>query len=385
MKQIKILLVGVGGYGENYVRELLADSDGSTVIEGICDPFASACREYERILEHKIPVYNTLQEFYGSHRADLAVISSPIHLHCSQTIECLANRSNVLCEKPLCADYGQAVQMLEAQKKSALFVAIGYQLCYSKDVLALKKDIMADRFGKPLDLKAIHAMRRGSTYYARNGWAGRIARNGNRIYDSPVSNACAHQFHNMLFLLGSTINRTAGVKAIDAQLYKANPNIENFDTAAFRCVTDENVPIEYYTSHAIKQNRVGPLSEYRFEKATVYFGLDGVNEYVARFHDGKCVSYGDIPKGKRLQKLYDAIDCVRTQSEPLCTIETAMPHVQCVERMQECGVVPVDEDNIIQWKEDGDVFYSIKGLEEKLIDCYKRNKLPKEAGIPIEY
>lgn len=388
LEPMKILLVGIGGYGVNYVREFLGIADESLVVEGVCDPFAKVSPEYGAIRQRQIPVYDTLPEFYTSHHADLAVISSPIHLHCAQTLECLAHQSNVLCEKPLCTDSGQARRMLDAQNQSGRFVAVGYQLSYSRDVLALKRDILDGRFGQPLRMKALHAMRRGSVYYGRNGWAGKISRNGAAVYDSPLSNACAHQLHNMLFLLGNRLDRSVGVKKVQAQLYRANPTIENFDTVAVRFGTDADIDVYYYTSHAIEEKRLGPLSEYQFEKATVYFGLDGKADYVARFHDGSRVCYGEIPKGKRLQKLYDAIACTRTHTEPVCTIETAIPHVQCIEYVQksaeENGIRVVRPDRLHVWKEGDETFTSLPGAEEKLRLCYERWALPREIGFELE-
>ncbi|MCO7110464.1 hypothetical protein NIA69_16875 [Gemmiger formicilis] len=79
---------------------------------------------------------------------------------------------------------------------------MGYQLNYSRDVLALKQDILDGRFGKPIYMKALHAMRRGDKYYARNSWAGHIDVKGCAVNDSPFNNACAHQFQVMTFLLG---------------------------------------------------------------------------------------------------------------------------------------------------------------------------------------
>ena len=235
MKTIKILLTGIGGYGGNYLKELLFETEKKApeaVLEGIADPFAANSPYYEEIQKRSIPVYDTPEQFYAEHQADLAVISSPIHLHYGQIMTCL-DHSCVLSEKPLCADVGQAAEIIRKEQETKQFVGVGYQLSFSRDVLALKRDILSGKFGKPLFMKALHAMRRGSVYYARNGWAGCITKNGYPVYDSPVNNACAHQLHNMLYLLGQD-GKAAAPVSVQAVLWKAKPEIENFDAAALR-------------------------------------------------------------------------------------------------------------------------------------------------------
>ena len=91
---------------------------------------------------------------------------------------------------------------------------------------------------------------------------------------------------------------------------------------------ENGTDLYYYTTHDLAEKKLGPVCEYRFEKGTVYFGKDfgngPVNEYVAVLEDGTTWSYGDIPKGERLQKFYDAIDCVREGGHPVCTIRCAI-------------------------------------------------------------
>ena len=92
-------------------------------------------------------------------------------------------------------------------------------------MLALKKDILDGRFGKPVYMKALHAMRRGDKYYARNGWAGRIEVKGCAVNDSPFNNACAHQFQVMTFLLGDQMERAAELAEVQAEPYKGKVDL----------------------------------------------------------------------------------------------------------------------------------------------------------------
>ncbi len=69
---MRILLVGTGGYAANYIQILLNEHRSSVIWEGIVDPFYLVCQYKEQIDALNIPTYNTLEEFYEHHSADLA-------------------------------------------------------------------------------------------------------------------------------------------------------------------------------------------------------------------------------------------------------------------------------------------------------------------------
>ena len=97
---VKILLLGICGYGSNYIKEISERDIPGIKIEGICEVVPNAADLYPIIKEQNIPIYQTPEDFYKEHTADLAVVSTPIHLHYSQIVTCLTHGSNVLTEKP---------------------------------------------------------------------------------------------------------------------------------------------------------------------------------------------------------------------------------------------------------------------------------------------
>ena len=81
---VKILLLGICGYGSNYIKEISERDIPGIKIEGICEVVPNAADLYPIIKEQNIPIYQTPEDFYKEHTADLAVVSTPIHLHYSQ-------------------------------------------------------------------------------------------------------------------------------------------------------------------------------------------------------------------------------------------------------------------------------------------------------------
>ena len=386
MKQmVRVLLLGVCGYGSNYIKEISERDIPGVRIEGICEVVPNVADLYPIIREQNIPIYKSPEEFYREHQADLAVVSTPIHLHYQQIVTCLQNGSNVLTEKPVCTSVQGARKLEELERQTGKFISVGHQLNYSRDVLALKQDILSGKFGKPVSMKALHAMRRGDKYYARNGWAGRIAVNNCAVNDSPFNNACAHQFQIMTFLLGDRMDRAMELARVEAEPYKANRHVENFDAIAIHAETVNRVPVWYFTAHALQEKKLGPVAEYRFEKGTVYFGRDYGSgpkaEYVYEGDDGTVTDYGKIAKGERLQKFYDAIQAVRTGSRPVCTVQCAIPHLEAVEQIARIPIVQVPEPWMQDLHEEDDTFHTIKDLQKTFTWCYTHQEMPSSVGF----
>lgn len=154
---VKVVLIGVGGYGKFYLREMeKRTQDPSVILEGVCDVMPDVEKQNPFLLEHGIPVYREIEQFYEEHDADLAVISTPIPLHFEQVVKCLKHGSDVLIEKPLCSSVEEALEMAQIEKETGHFVAVGYQMNYSPVTRELKNRILNGEFGNPVVLKTIH-------------------------------------------------------------------------------------------------------------------------------------------------------------------------------------------------------------------------------------
>lgn len=95
MKPVSILLVGIGGYGNLYLKTLFEQSLQSC-IQGVVDINPRKSAYYPQLVQNRIPIYSSVEAFYQQNRADLAIISTPIHLHAQQICETLSHGSHVL-------------------------------------------------------------------------------------------------------------------------------------------------------------------------------------------------------------------------------------------------------------------------------------------------
>lgn len=380
MNSVRIVLISVGMFGRAYIEEMTRRDVGGEIV-GIVEPSEEAIRRCPTIAEKGWPVFRTVEEFYAAHTADLAIIVSPIHLHTQMAIYCMQRGSHVLCEKPLCLTREDALRMADCSRKTGKFLAVGYQLNYNRDVLAMKKDILDGRFGKPLRLRVMHAYSRGAAYYARNNWAGHILVNGNEVFDSPFTNASAHNFQLMCFLLGPDMESACEVTGVEAELYRGNPNVENYDIAALRFATDVGAPLLYYTAHPHSVPEYGPVGVFEFEHATITYRPG--QRYKAVMDNGEVIDYGVIPPTNWMQKIDDCIACVRDGTHPLCTVASDLSHIDAVRMVQQQPVTDVDPAHVDVVQLNNDTYWCVRDLIPTLEKAAEAWALPKEIGLSL--
>lgn len=374
-EKVKILLTGIGGYASTYVNPLLDGVRPDCEIVGCADPFPNSCKRLDEIKERGIPLFSDMEEFFAAGlTADLAVITTPIHLHARQIRSALGHGCNVLCEKPLCGDAADIPSLIEAREKAGKYLAIGYQWSHSDAIQALKADIMSGLYGAPVFLKTLVLWPRDRAYYARGcGWAGKLrAADGSLILDSVANNATAHYLHNIFYVLGKTVDTSAMPVKLNASLWRAN-KIENYDTCAMDMTFEGGARGLYIVSHATEKNQE-PVFDYEFERGRVTFSEgDGKKLIRGVLADGTEKIYGD-PFANQTAKLWRAVDAVKDPSvRPICGVEAATPHTLCIAEAQKAGVHDFPAALIHENAKGSGV--CVEGLYDELMNAYKTNTM----------
>ena len=156
MGKTRILLMGAGGYGAGYVRQLASappDADWEWV--GVADPYAARSPEWDRIAAAGVPVFDTPEAFYAASAADLAVIVTPIPLHAPQCITAMEHGSDVLLEKPIAGSTETAKTIIDARDRLGRRLFLGYQWCYDPVMHRLKDAADRGDFGRPVRMRSL--------------------------------------------------------------------------------------------------------------------------------------------------------------------------------------------------------------------------------------
>jgi predicted dehydrogenase len=380
---VSVLMVAIGGYGFHYLKALLEEQEPAHCrLAGVVDPMAEGSLLWPVVSHLGIPICSSMEEFYGAgHHADLAVISSPIHWHVPQSLAALSNGSSVLCDKPVGATIQEVDELIRARDRSGHWVMIGYQWSYSAAILALKRDILAGHFGRPLKLSALCCWPRDASYYHRNDWAGRLRdpHTGRWVLDSPANNAMAHYLHNLFYIVGPELHLSARPHLLQAELYRAYP-VETFDTAMCRVIAENGTEMLFLASHAT-EGTFDPRFRLEFEDAIVTYGENG-GGIVAVGRKGERKCYGAPDDTPQFHKLFAAIDYVKGIGSLVCGPEAALSQTLCINGLHESVTeIPSFPAALIRRAGTPERIY-VSGLDDVLLRCYREGKLPGEAGIP---
>ncbi|MBN2417252.1 Gfo/Idh/MocA family oxidoreductase [bacterium] len=373
---VTVVLAGIGGYGYYYLQELWNSYSPDEVrLAGVVDPDPGRSGHLPRLQALKVPVFPDMDSFYhAGHRADLAIVVSPIQFHAVQSITALRGGSRVLCDKPLCAAVAEADSMIAAERETGLPIMVGYQWSWSDAIQRLKRDLIDGAWGRPLRAGTICLWPRGYDYYARNSWAGAIRTAGGRpVNDSPANNAAAHFLHNLLFLLGEEMHTGAEPLGLEAFLRRAYP-IENFDTIACRIETRRCPDIYFFASHVTAET-LDPMFEIVCEQGRIVFGGER-REIMAETPAGDTRVYGS-PDADQFKKLHDAVASVRTGARPLCGAAAARAQTVCIAMLQELAIDSFPPESIR--KDPGGQRLYVEGLGKTLEDCYHTHSMPAAA------
>ena len=374
MKKARLLFVGIGGYASTHLRPILHGDRPDTEIVGCVDPYPDASGFLAPLRERGVPIFSDMAQFFDAGlSADLCVISTPIHLHARQMIAALDHGCCVMAEKPLCGDVSDIPAMLAARDRAGKYVGIGYQWSYSAAVQAMKRDVLAGRYGKPILLKTLVLWPRDRAYYRRgSGWAGKIrAADGSLILDSVANNATAHYLHNMLYVLGKTVDTAAAPLSVRASLWRAN-DIENYDTCSMEVQCEGGARVLFIASHATER-RQDPIFDYRFERGRILYEETGETKIIRGIlDDGTEVVYGD-PFLDVTNKLFAAVDAVfDPQLRPLCGIEAATPHALVIAEAQKTPIRDFPAELTAENAEENRVY--VRGLYESLTAAYEEGR-----------
>ncbi|MCL2527633.1 MAG: Gfo/Idh/MocA family oxidoreductase [Defluviitaleaceae bacterium] len=380
-KPLNTILVGAGGYGSFYIGLLMDKAIEGLNFAAVVDPYAKNALEYNRFKD-VIPVYDHMDDFLASGaKADLTIVSSPLHLHYTQSAQALKSGSHVLCEKPLVPTIAELDSLEEIAASSNTTLSVGFQWCYSSAMHSVKKRILSGEFGKPLCLKAFVCTHRDWKYYHRGvGWAGKIkSKEGYTVYDSVVSNATSHYLQNMLFLLGPNMEESAVLSNVRAENYRAN-DIESFDTCVMQGETN-GTKVFFATTHAANY-RIDPVMHYSFENATILVNYLK-NDYTCTIHhkDGRIEELGHFLSDGDKNKLELTAQAIRGEGPLICSARTVRPFTALVEFLfEQVPIVNFPDEYVV--KDEVERHTYVKNLFLDMYDCFVYEKLPSEMGMP---
>ena len=378
--KIKVGLIGVSGYGRthfSHLRKLFDDGSIELSAAAVINP-DQVPNELAVLKQMGSAVFPSADAMFDAMngKLDLVCIPTGIPFHEKMTVRAHEIGANVLVEKPAASSSAAVSRMMESEKRSGHFAAVGFQHIYAREIQFIKKYLVSGRLGSVRRVFCCGIWPRNDSYYARNNWAGKIAAaDGTPILDSPINNAFAHYLNLELFLAGSSFETSAHAVSVEGSLYRARKNIETFDTCTVRFTTDGGIPILTLLSHTAAQAD-DPMILIECENGSVYWKVN--DSWNICSMTGKLL-YSGVVEPPHTDMFRDVIDKASGRQVFCCPLSVAAEHTHCIE-MLSGKLTPVElNDSITRIPENGQLV--LDRVESVFTECLRRKALPAEIGI----
>jgi len=377
---IKAAIIGVSGFGNVHYSDLIRYQErGELQIVGAAiinqEEEAEKCSKLKSVGCELFTDYKAmLEKFKGS--LDICFIPTGISMHVPMAIDAMQAGANVFVEKPVTALLSELKTLKKAEKENGKFVAVGYQTIYQPIIAKIKNDILNGKLGEVSTIKFYGITVRDKAYYNRNNWAGCIKNGNNWILDSPFNNAMAHQVNLLCFFAGKTFEDSAKLKTVQAELFKANPNIENADNASIEMISDDDKKLLYYATHNAKDNPqpkliiCGSKGTITWNFANTVYNIDG-NECSYENNDNR-------------DHVMDAVlNKIKGKESFICDLSIAGTQTLAMNAAHASSkIIKVPADYVITQEYNNNTSECLKDISEVIIRAFEEERLLSTSDYP---
>ena len=254
---IRVGIIGMGGYAARHHEAILQlEASREARLVCTCDPapqaFAAKMAEW-KFEGRGVAIHNDYRKMLERHAGELDVVTvpTPIPLHAEMHRAGVERGLAVYLEKPPTLDPRELERMIAADAKAKVPTLVGFNFITEQPRQAIKRRLLKGEFGALRSAHLLGLWPRGTDYFTRNTWAGRlVGDDGRLILDSCVGNALSHHVHNILHWAGTGAqDRWATPTKVRASLLRAH-DIQGADTFFLSIDTDTGVPIRIALTHA---------------------------------------------------------------------------------------------------------------------------------------
>ncbi|MDW2800632.1 Gfo/Idh/MocA family oxidoreductase [Clostridium boliviensis] len=159
MESLKLGIIGCGGIA-NGKHLPSVKQEGRAEVVAFCDIVEErACEAAKKYGTKDAKVFTDYRELIKLD-LDAVYVCTPNRSHCEITVAALNAGRHVMCEKPMAINYNQAMEMVEAARKTGKLLNIGYQNRYRADSIYLKQECANGELGEIYYAKAKAIRRR---------------------------------------------------------------------------------------------------------------------------------------------------------------------------------------------------------------------------------
>ena len=141
---INVSLIGVGYWGPNLLRNLIANRN--CYVHSVVD-ISKERRDYVKRNYPNIRIIGDSKQIFKDCSIDAVVIATPVKTHFNLVIQALMNNKHVLVEKPMATDVEEVNRIAELARNRNLVAMVGHTFIYNSAVKYIKNFIDSGELG----------------------------------------------------------------------------------------------------------------------------------------------------------------------------------------------------------------------------------------------
>jgi len=138
---MKIVQIGMGGWGKNHAR-ILAQLG---VLVAVCDADKERSREYGE--RYSVNYYHSLEEIIQNEEFDAAIVVTPTKTHYEISSKLLEAKKHVFVEKPLTYESSEGDKLKELAQKKKVILTCGFIERFNPAVDIVKNYLKEKKYG----------------------------------------------------------------------------------------------------------------------------------------------------------------------------------------------------------------------------------------------
>jgi len=144
---LKVVQIGVGGWGKNHSRVLSEFG----VLSAVCDANSERAEEFGK--KYSVNFYDSFESLLEQEEFDAALVCTPTFTHSDIATRLIENKKHVFVEKPMTYLSEDGQNLVELAKRNKVILTCGYIERFNPAVASVKDFIKSQKYGDLIRLE----------------------------------------------------------------------------------------------------------------------------------------------------------------------------------------------------------------------------------------
>jgi UDP-N-acetylglucosamine 3-dehydrogenase len=144
---VKVVQIGVGGWGKNHSRVLSEFG----VLSAVCDTNAQRAEEFGK--KYSVTAYSSIEQLLDSEKFDAALVCTPTITHSAIATRLIENKKHVFLEKPMTYLSDEGQDLIDEAKRNNVILTCGYIERFNPAVASVKDFLKSQKYGDLIRLE----------------------------------------------------------------------------------------------------------------------------------------------------------------------------------------------------------------------------------------